>query len=106
MTFSVAPLSRHRWTAWRNAALLIGLLCIGLVHPPQALALSATTGDIAGTVTSAASGNPLRNFVVTASWWAGEWWEQRGHTQTDEIDGRYTFSDLDEGVYRVCFFGS
>lgn len=50
-------------------------------------------GSIEGTVTDAESGQPLRNAVITLV-------PGSSSTQTGE-DGRFVFSDLDEGQYTV-----
>ena len=60
------------------------------------------TGHITGSVTSEASGLPLRYIVAYAYYYGVDGWWSVGYDQTD-IDGFYDISGLPAGLYRIGF---
>src|SRR5581483_2728996 len=77
------------------AVAMAAAMTLSIVSPTAVLAQSATTGTISGTVTSAASGAPIANALVTASSPSGT-----NRTRTD-AQGFYVLQNLLPDVYTV-----
>jgi carboxypeptidase family protein len=80
------------------AATLVALLCLASFAPAAA---RAATGSISGTVTDAASAEPLEGVEVCAS---PESEEGPSPCSFTETDGTYSIGGLDPGGYKVWFW--
>jgi hypothetical protein len=97
----LARASREARGTTHLKALTVVVFCLSIGLAAPSIASAAPSGEITGTVTDAATHQPLEGIGVCADHLAGG-----GSCATTDRFGEYVIGGLEEGPYRVEFFSS